>query len=751
MADHDYINYPALKQYINRLEAALGAEATQTNFKTISLRSGTREGYYRQLATVTISNDATIKCWPKEYAPTEQEAEGINKELKDVVAKWPRSTPATIVGAETHQSKLGVSREDWFQCLTADRKMVVWVQERRYNDHTGKKEYKPWAFFSDGEWRQMEPDEGPSFWKPNAATNCSMLMIHEGPKAARAADRIANHPDSTHPWREELASYEHWGLMSGAAAPERMDWQEVRRAGFDEVVYVCDNDTPGGEALIKVSEAYRGRMYGVKFNDEFPPAWDMADPIPKKFYNEKGLYIGPSLDDLMVPGTWGAELLYTGEKGRPVTYLRDDFKRQWKCAVEQGVFINERWPDRVYSKDQFNALAVAFTRLANTAVKLLEYEHGRVESLAYVPAQKSGTLTINGRRVFNTHKPSPIRSLAGDASPWLDFLEKLIPHPDDRHKLMKWIATLIARPDLRMGYAVLLFSEMQGTGKSTLAWILTKQVGPRNYSTPSESVITNPQYNDFAAEKRLIVCHEIYAGSSNSAYNRLKNLITEDELLVSKKYAVGYQIDNWAHILVCSNSSSPLKLSVDDRRWFVPRVTEEKKEKSYWTTLYDWLNGDGLGIIRHWAERFVQDRDNVVKPGEEAPASSAKATMVKEGFTPSERLVDDWLHTERDNGGVVVTTDLALRDLVREIIHGGRYDDKLLKPATIRKVARNAGFYISEKTTPAGEHRNAYIISNDPEIVKKTWGKVKEAQATGADIKMVSERIASDFRQKMAM
>ena len=48
----------------------------------------------------------------------------------------------------------------------------------------------------------------------------------------------------------------------------------------------------------------------------------------------------------------------------------------------------------------------------------------------------------------------------------------------ERYEVMKWCATLIARPDVRMTYAMLLISEQTGTGKSTMGEILSQLVGP---------------------------------------------------------------------------------------------------------------------------------------------------------------------------------------------------------------------------------------------------------------------------------
>jgi hypothetical protein len=55
-----------------------------------------------------------------------------------------------------------------------------------------------------------------------------------------------------------------------------------------------------------------------------------------------------------------------------------------------------------------------------------------------------------------------------------------------------------------------------------------------------------------------------------------------------------YEIENQIHFFACSNSVQAIKLDDSDRRWLVPRVTEEKREHEYWRELHTWLSGDGI-------------------------------------------------------------------------------------------------------------------------------------------------------------
>jgi hypothetical protein len=56
----------------------------------------------------------------------------------------------------------------------------------------------------------------------------------------------------------------------------------------------------------------------------------------------------------------------------------------------------------------------------------------------------------------------------------------VFPVERQRLEVKRWIATLIARPAVKMRYGLLLVSETQGVGKTTLGHMLTEVIGRHN-------------------------------------------------------------------------------------------------------------------------------------------------------------------------------------------------------------------------------------------------------------------------------
>lgn len=695
--------------------ARIGAEVL--NFRRAMVKSY-KSHYYIERALIKISSDGTVTSSVKEFAPTAEEAAAMKAELAGV--EFPRTIKAR------NTDDLNVKGEI-FEFWDLAREEIIMVQERRTTN--GVKKYVPWVFLSTGEWAMMEPDGALPFWKPRQGRGPGgRIMIHEGAKAAAAAANL----NEDHPWAEELAEYEHWGMVGGALAPHRTDYQELKDMAPKEVVYICDNDRPGEQALQKVSQYWGKSLRGAKFGKKFPPSWDLADPMPKELFTRSGRYVGPRLADLIEAATWATEVVPPPDgKGRPTTVLRSEFAEEWLHCITPEVFVHKDWPNRILNAGEFNSRVAPFSHVDDTARLVRKDFASKAAVLRFMPGEEPG---IHGGstagQYINTYCGSNIKSEEGDPAPFLDFMEHLCPGEKDREELMRWCATLIAKPATRMLYGALLISEMQGIGKGTLGEkILAPLVGETNVSYPSEQEIVDSQFNYWLAHKRLAVVHEIYAGQSSKAYNKLKSAITDRYVTVQKKYQANYEIENWIHVFACSNSLRAIKLSMDDRRWFVPKITDEKRQAAYWEGLNQWLMEEGgLGIIRWWAEEWIKEH-GAVETGSAAPWSELKKQIVEEGYSPGQALVAntlDAIKRQVEAGELPPDTfviDMQLIELIRNQLWEGRHNDRLERPATVRTVAKSCGWSAGETRAQVKEWgpsvMGGRILALDPNVAAK--------------------------------
>jgi hypothetical protein len=713
---YNYRSIPALALYIDRI----GAE--QLSFNRFMVKEY-RGKYYVERCTIVIGEDGeiTLPKGKKEYAPTKAEADQIKGAM--IGHKWPKAIGARSIDPFIKAS--GAKRDDLFEFWDRASGLITMVQERRQFKQSGDKAYLPWTMFDDGEVRMMEPSGGLPFWKPKERQS-NKIMIHEGAKTARHVDWMINSNDvdaeklrKTHPWYDELKDWEHWGQIGGALASHRANFEEIRREKPTHVSYICDNDRPGVAALPEVSRMYGGVLIGLKFDDKWPESFDLADEFTKKtcpkMFGQSGVYKGPRMEHCFYNATWATRLVAPTEgAGRPFPVANPAYlETVWSC-VRPAVFIFRIRPDHMYTNDELNNLARPFSDADDTARLLRADETGKGMVLDYDPSRPSGVKqTGSNTYSINTHVPTSVRPVKGDATPWTDYMEYFIPNEEDRFNTYRWCSTIIAEPSKKIHYGMLLISETQGVGKSTLGEkIMAPLVGTHNTSYPSEQTITDSTFNAWIAHKRLAVCHEIYAGHSSKAYDQMKQIITDRNINVNQKYQATYTIENWLHVIACSNSQRALKLDDNDRRWFVPGITTDKKPTPYWARLNAWLEDEnGLGIIMQWMFDFCK-KHKPIETGEPPPDSVQKRLTIEEGRSKGEQLVASALEMIRDEmegkpeAKDCFVLDTQLVDLIKQKLYDGRPNDRVERPLTVRKVAKGLKWF-----TRNGEIGDAHFDS----------------------------------------
>ena len=688
----NYRTFPALAAYINRV----GAE--QRNFRRFIVKQQGAHGYNVVQAVITLKADGTITVkGDAACAPNDAERAAITAACAQL--SFPTSVTASESAAETQRRALGVERENWFTILDDNRTTVVMVQQRLTLPN-GKKAYLPWTFFSDGKWRRMEPDaEALPLWKPKQRR--STVMLHEGAKPAAYCDWLANSPEArallaAHPFAAAIKDAEHWGWIGGALSPHRTDWASVRRQDFMKVDLICDNDEPGMAAARYIARALMGENFWVVFfNEQFPVGFDLADPIPARLFKQIGdrrVYSGPSFYDFERCAIWATETVPTEKPGRPAHKLRPAFLRQWAWSIAPPVFVNIQMRRKLHSIDEFNRSVRPFSDVADTAA-LLENKHDerKVDGVCYQPGDSSFFVNKNHERLINTWMATTIPPMAGDDEPWITFMENLFPLKVDRDNVYQWCATLIARPDVRMTYGVLLIQKKQGIGKSTLMEkILLPLVGEHNCSLPNEKEIVDGAFNYWQAYRRLVVVHEIYAGHSRKAYDKLKSVMTDKKCDVNIKNIKQHTIDNWVTIIAASNSRQALHMAQDDRRWLVPEVSNVVQSNDYWTKFNNWLVCGGLNIIHQWAIDYVA-KHGAVSAGEHAPDSLMKKEITKDSMSDGELLLVDLAEAMLKRTDYTVVTDRAVRAWLGQHRGMGIENRALESLVTIRDTLIDAG------------------------------------------------------------
>jgi hypothetical protein len=217
---------------------------------------------------------------------------------------------------------------------------------------------------------------------------------------------------------------------------------------------------------------------------------------------------------------------------------------------------------------------------------------------------------------------------------------------------------------------------------------------------------------------------------------------------VNEKYLKPHTISNYAHFLAFSNDLGALHLDDADRRWAVPGVTEDPRNKAYWDEFYAWWqNRDGLGIILAWLLKRAENPANIVGTGERAPTSAAKKEMIAESMSDGARIAFDFGEVvvgmnapekdrpEKELKKVLLAVD-DVRDWVASRLQISKNDRDLDKPRVIRRALVRAG--LQEPRLARGETRTrrflvaadrkamSYVVANFEIEAGAEWKDLKE-------------------------
>jgi hypothetical protein len=620
----DLFDIPEVARYLRRIKA----ETKGLFSAAVSYKQGK---YEKEVHRINFDPDSGEIFAPVEIEPSQQERD-------DITAVWSNySFPQYVKPAKAinlpkmiEQAKVDNVFEfrDTFGNITMLQLRID--AESEFKD----KRYVPWTYWSDDRWRAVEPPGLLPLWGLDQIGPHTTVFIHEGAKAARAITRMLANKEQ-HPWSDELATGAHVGWIGGAHHAARVDWAALAQIGVKRAYIVSDNDKAGRGAVRDISRALRMQSFHVQFTDEWPASFDLADPFPKRMYKKihgSQFYIGPTFDSCVHVATWMTDV-WNNARGKPTIVLREHVTEEWYYVHEAEMFVNIERPMVRGSEKAINTMLSSFSDSSDTCKLIAKHYSGRMSRLCYRPDNKGRKITEGSTSAINMHVPSHFKSMPGDVEPFLEFMRYLIEDEEERRQVLRWCATLIARPDIRMLYGLLMISVTQGIGKTTLSnMILAPLVGNDNVGFPTETDIVDSQFNSWMANRRLVVVSEIYSGHSWKAYNKLKNYVTDKDIMVNEKNEKRYRIENWAHFYASSNSPKAMKIEDADRRWLVPSLAEVKWPRKKFDDLLEWLGSGGLSIIQHWAETF----NDYVGPGEAAPMTSKKSEMISESRTAEE-------------------------------------------------------------------------------------------------------------------
>lgn len=709
---------PAVAQYLARV----GAEPRSLLKAVVKEKQG---AYWVDKAEIEFSKTGKVKTTAA-YEPTD--AEMVKIEAAFAEAEFPSQVTLKALVNLPDDIKNAPDENIYEFKNRYGEYVMLQVRVDLPDDDPRGKVYVPYTYWSDGRWRRAEPEGKLPLYGADKIEGNVTVFIHEGAKAARAMQRLAEAADydskrdlADHPWSEYIRSGVHVGWIGGALSPGRTDWSVLKELGINRAYIVSDNDAPGLKSVPTIAKHLRMETFHVQFTDEWPMSFDMADKWPESMFKNidgKRYYVGPAFKSCVHPATWATDR-FKGENDKMITVLRDHFKSMWAYIEESDLWVCREMPEIIRTEPVANKMMSAFSHSSKTTELLLREYQGRQTKICYRPDVDGRIVTDRSTSAINLHIPTNFRPEEGDPAPWIEFLEYMFPVEEERKEVERWCATLIAKPSVRMEYGMLLVSEAQGIGKTTLgSAVLAKLVGDHNVGYPTEKTITDGTFTDWIAQKRLIIVNEIYSGHSWKAYNTLKTYITDKDINVNAKYRQPYTIENWAHIIACSNSMRALRMEEDDRRWYYPEVAEVRWPADKFRAFHRWLNSGGLGIILSWAIKY----GDYVRAGDRAPMTERKKEMIAGSRSEAQTEAAALAEAASMRSEPIAFSMKGVVNWVRTSSQGRVYDSDY----DLRKTMKEAGMSAS-KIRVYIDGRSQYAMLNSAAVALVAGKGKKEA------------------------
>lgn len=174
--------------------------------------------------------------------------------------------------------------------------------------------------------------------------------------------------------------------------------------------------------------------------------------------------------------------------------------------------------------------------------------------------------------------------------------------------LLNYICHIFQKPADRPDVAILL-NGAKGTGKDIIISFIENILGNKYVSRVQDLETVFGNFNSSLKNKLVLQINELDGKNGYKHEQALKNLITADTTLINEKMVKPYTIENYIRLFMCSNSDNPLKLTLDNRRYFVIETPKQKKDISYYTRMRQMLKDKKIlnSIYSYCMKRDIEE------------------------------------------------------------------------------------------------------------------------------------------------
>lgn len=277
----------------------------------------------------------------------------------------------------------------------------------------------------------------------------------------------------------------------------------------------------------------------------------------------------------------------------------------------------------------------------------------QTEKVTFAPGKEQLTAAFYNRWRGWAVQPNP----AAGVAPWVELLDYVFQdYPEYREWFEQWCAYPLQHPGVKLNQACIFYGAQQGTGKTLMGVSLRYVYG--KYGIQVQEAELYDKRKEWAIDKQFVLAEEGSGSDKLTAADSLKQLITQEEMVIDQKYVPKYTVPDCINYYLTSNRPNAFKLDITDRRYFVHEMNFTPLPDKFYAKYDEWLKrGGGTAALFDYLLKVDTSSFN---PRAAAPRTAAKEDMIEFSQTDIERWVREVLRGEIKVMRDVVTAEELL-------------------------------------------------------------------------------------------
>lgn len=223
------------------------------------------------------------------------------------------------------------------------------------------------------------------------------------------------------------------------------------------------------------------------------------------------------------------------------------------------------------------------------------------------------TFNASGEAVLNLWRGFGRTPRAGSCQLMIMHLLKVVCSGNTLHLhyLLAWMAHLVQRPWEAPGVVIVLRSQREGTGKTTVLGWLSAFLGIHGLMLSDPTQLLG-RFNAHLETISYVGLNELGWAGDKDAAAKLKSIITDPTIIIERKHGGVYSIPNVLHVMATSNNDWIVPAGDGARRFFVLDVDQARaSDRAYFAALYHEAENGGIEALMYYLQHFRLETVNL--------------------------------------------------------------------------------------------------------------------------------------------